>query len=405
VDYLEDHVPHETYRVRGDTVHVIYHPHQFNLQSLKDSLSEEGIEIHHMGASKVEMEDLFYLHLKSFTASSQEEKSNFRMEWVWPKDSPHSARVVEAMGIRKGFGKVEAVKNSSFWVRPGEIFGIIGSNGAGKTTTLKMLGGLTKPDAGSISLLGQDPMERKEEIQTQLGYMSQHFSLYQDLTVSENLDFYGSIYSVPPTTLKKNIEWILHTTDLDGQRHQKVKELPTGWRQRLALGCTLVHDPRVIFLDEPTSGVDPVTRRYFWHWINFLAHQGRTVVVTTHDMTEAEQCHRVMLLHQGSILALGVPFEICEEEGRGKCLIDLEGSPSKHSIALLQGMRGLRSINPFGTHLHLSFDKSDWNEDRLKNFLQDSGVCYHHWKAISYSIEDVFVERIRGQGEVKAGEA
>jgi len=280
---------------------------------------------------------------------------------------------------------------------------MIGSNGAGKTTTLKILGGLLRPDCGRVRLLGQDPMERKEEIQSQLGYMSQHFSLYQDLSVLENLEFYGSIYSVPAALLKRSIDWILSITDLEGHRHQQVRKLPTGWRQRLALGCTLVHDPRVIFLDEPTSGVDPVTRRYFWHWINLLAHQGRTVIVTTHDMTEAAQCHRVMLLHQGSILALGNPARICEEEGRGKVLIDLEGVLSKKKLAMFQGVGGLRSVNPFGTHLHLSFDRDEWREERLNSFLKSRGLSFDSLKAIPYSIEDVFVERIRSQDPMKAG--
>jgi len=396
VDYLEDHVPHDTYRVRGNTLHVIYHPSQLKPETLKGSLAAEGVTVQQFLPARVEMEDLFYLQLKNLS-DPKGIKSNFRMEWIWPKEKTRFPEIIRAEGIQKSYGEVQALKSSSFSIVPGEIFGIIGSNGAGKTTTLKILGGLLKPDQGLVRLLGKDPSDRDDEVQIQLGYMSQQFSLYQDLTILENIQFYGGIYSLKSPLLDKSIEWILNITDLYDHRDRKVRDLPTGWRQRLALGCTLVHDPRVIFLDEPTSGVDPVTRRYFWHWMNFLAHQGRTILVTTHDMSEAEQCHRVMLLHQGDILALGTPESICEREKEDKLLIDLTGIPLKMALARLQGIRGIRSVNPFGSHLHLSFDPSEWSLDKLSSFLGKEKVPFEGMRPISYSIEDVFVERIRSQ--------
>jgi ABC-2 type transport system ATP-binding protein len=218
---------------------------------------------------------------------------------------------IRVEGIRKKFGEVEAVKRLSFAVRRGEIFGLIGSNGAGKTTTIRMLCGLLPPDEGRIALLGEDPHRRREEIERRIGYMSQKFSLYEDLTVFENLSFHGGIYSLPREILNERIDWILRVTGLEREKDRPVRELPTGWRQRLALGSAILHDPSVVFLDEPTSGVDHATRLTFWRWIRFLAEQGRALLVTTHDMTEAEQCHRVMLMHRGSVLALGAPDELC----------------------------------------------------------------------------------------------
>ena len=245
-----------------------------------------------------------------FPEDKKEETIDLDLKWVLPRKEGVDP-VIRVEGIRKSFKEVEAVKEVSFAVRQGEIFGLIGSNGAGKTTTIRMLCGLIAPDEGAVSLLGEDPHRRREEIGRKIGYMSQKFSLYEDLTAFENILFYGGIYSLPPDVLKKRGEWILQITGLEGQKDRLVREFPTGWRQRLALGCTLVHDPSVLFLDEPTSGVDPVTRRYFWRWIASLAGQGRTMIVTTHSMTEAAECHRLLMMHEGTVLALGAPGEIC----------------------------------------------------------------------------------------------
>lgn len=259
--------------------------------------------------AREDIEDLFYRRLKE-TTDRRGETAELDLEWVRSREEGVNS-LMQADGIRKSFGKVEALKETSFAIRPGEIFGLIGSNGAGKTTLIRMLCGLLAPDTGRIAVFGKNPFDRKDLLQERIGYMSQLFSLYQDLTVRENLRFYGGLYSLPSDLLKERIEWLCRITGMEGQKDRLVGELPTGWRQRLALGCVLLHDPSIIFLDEPTSGVDPVTRRYFWRWIRFLAGRGRTVIVSTHYMTEAEQCHRLMLMHQGEVLALGAPGELC----------------------------------------------------------------------------------------------
>lgn len=260
-----------------------------------------------------DLEALFYRRLKEISPETVSINERAWAQYIKPiraADVGEETQVLDVEQIYKNFGDLQAVRPASFSIRSGEIFGLIGPNGAGKTTLLRMLCGLTAPDAGSISLWGKDPFTQRELVQGQIGYMSQQFSLYQDLTVHENLEFYGGIYEISSDELIARIDWILKVTDLRQQTERRVRDLPTGWRQRFALACTLLHDPKFLFLDEPTTAVDPVTRRYFWHWISFLAQRGRTIIVTTHDMTEAAQCQRVMLMHLGSILALGSPQEL-----------------------------------------------------------------------------------------------
>lgn len=216
-------------------------------------------------------------------------------------------------GLEKRFGKFVAVDKISFSVKRGEIFGFLGPNGSGKSTTIRMLCGILMPTSGSGFVADHDILEEPEKIKESIGYMSQRFSLYEDMTPRENIRFYLGIYNVSPDRWEEKIDSILDLTRLFDVSDRLTRELPPGWRQRLALGCALLHDPEILFLDEPTSGVDPITRRHFWQFIGQLAEMGVTVFVTTHYMDEARNCERIVMLNEGKIVATGAPQEIVEK--------------------------------------------------------------------------------------------
>lgn len=226
--------------------------------------------------------------------------------------SMDNAYSVEVNDLTKKFGRFVAVDHISFFVRDGEIFGFLGANGAGKTTTIRMLCGLILPTSGQGRVEGLDIYTQTEAIKQNIGYMSQKFSLYDDLTVEENLVFYGGIYGMPSSELSLACEAVIRRMDLGGQVKKMTRSLPAGWKQRLALSCAILHQPKILFLDEPTGGVDPISRRAFWDIIHQLAESGTTIFVTTHYMDEAEYCNRLSIMHEGRIIALGSPMELKE---------------------------------------------------------------------------------------------
>ena len=223
---------------------------------------------------------------------------------------PSNADAISVNDLEKRFGAFVAVNKISFSVKRGEIFGFLGPNGSGKSTTIRMLCGILTPTSGLGQVAGHDIFKESEEIKKSIGYMSQKFSLYEDLTPYENIRFYLGIYAVPQDQWKDRIEWILDITRLQDVRNRYTRELPSGWRQRLALGCALLHRPDILFLDEPTSGVDPITRQHFWDFIRKLAGEGITVFVTTHYMDEARHCERIVMINEGRIVVVGSPPEI-----------------------------------------------------------------------------------------------
>jgi ABC-2 type transport system ATP-binding protein len=236
---------------------------------------------------------------------------------------PSSTDAINVNGLEKKFGNFVAVNRISFSVKKGEIFGFLGSNGSGKSTTIRMLCGILTPTSGSGSVAGFDILREPESIKQAIGYMSQKFSLYEDLTPAENIRFYLGIYDISPRLWQERTRWILTLTRLNDVRDRLTGELPPGWRQRLALGCALLHRPQVLFLDEPTSGVDPITRAHFWDFIRRLAADGTTVFVTTHYMDEARFCERIAMINAGNIVAAGAPDEIISETCPGNPDADL----------------------------------------------------------------------------------
>jgi ABC-2 type transport system ATP-binding protein len=237
--------------------------------------------------------------------------------------TPSSDDAISVQDLVKRFGGFTAVKGITFSVRRGEIFGFLGSNGSGKSTTIRMLCGIIAPTSGRARVAGYDIESQSEEVKHSIGYMSQKFSLYEDLSPFENIRFYLGLYNVDRSRWKERMEWVLETARITEVKDRLTRDLPQGWRQRLALGCALLHRPEILFLDEPTSGVDPVTRRHFWEFIRELSGQGITVFVTTHYMDEAENCDRIVMIDLGTIVAQGSPAQIVREVCRGSEGADL----------------------------------------------------------------------------------
>ena len=227
--------------------------------------------------------------------------------------TPSSADVIYVENLEKRFGEFVAVNRVSFSVKRGEIFGFLGSNGSGKSTTIRMLCGIITPTSGRATVAGYDIVSQSEDVKHSIGYMSQKFSLYEEMTPVENIRFYLGLYSVPVSQWKERMAWVLELARLTGVKDRLTRELPQGWRQRLALGCALLHKPEILFLDEPTSGVDPITRAHFWDFIGDIAGQGITVFVTTHYMNEALNCGRIVMIDLGNIVAQGSPLEIVSQ--------------------------------------------------------------------------------------------
>ncbi len=265
---------------------------------------------------------------------------------------PEQANSVVVEKLVKRFGDFVAVDHIDIETRKGEVFGFLGPNGAGKSTTIRMLCGLLRPTSGRAVVAGFDVARDPESVRQNIGYMSQKFSLYNDLKVIENIRLFAGLYSVPAKDLQGRIDWALEMANLKGQENLITGTLPGGWKQRLALGCAVLHKPPVIFLDEPTSGVDPITRRQFWDLIHEMAGEGVTVFVTTHYMEEAEYCNRLALIFRGKIVALGTPSELKRDSMTGQLLL-VECEPLGAAVEALQAAPGVMDAAVFGNALHL----------------------------------------------------
>jgi drug efflux transport system ATP-binding protein len=304
-----------------------------------------------------------------------------------------SEPIVVAHELTRTFGRFVAVDRVSFTVKAGEIFGFLGSNGAGKTTTIRILCGLLAPSAGSATVLGLDVAKQASEVKRRIGYMSQRFSLYPDLTVQENLRFWGGAYGLFGRRLGARSDWAISTAGLGERRRALVRDLPGGFRQRLALVAALLHSPPVVFLDEPTGGVDPEARRHFWDLIDELAAGGTTVFVTTHYMDEAERCHRVALMHAGRLLALdSVPA--LEQVFPAGTIVEVACSAPARAMGHLDRLPGVDEVALFGDKLHVVLADPDFAPE-LARGLADAGCPDASVRPIPPSLEDVFIRTIR----------
>jgi ABC-2 type transport system ATP-binding protein len=309
---------------------------------------------------------------------------------------PNQNAAVKIDDLSKRFGDFVAVDHVSLDVQQGEIFGFLGPNGAGKSTTIRILCGLMAPTSGKATVAGFDVATQSEEIKKNIGYMSQKFSLYDDLTVEENIEFFGGVYGVTPEKLAEREEYVLKMAGLEDKRKMMTRLLAGGWKQRLALGCAILHEPPILFLDEPTSGVDPIARRSFWELIYQLSAAGHTIFVTTHYMDEAEYCHRIALMYGGRVIALGSPAELKASLGAGH-LLDLETSDLLKSMTALEGKPGLLDIAVFGGGLHVKVENDAVATPVIREALKAAGIEVVRLEPITPSMEDVFVSLIEQQ--------
>jgi ABC-2 type transport system ATP-binding protein len=306
-----------------------------------------------------------------------------------------SGWAVEINELCKTFGSFVAVDHVSLQVAKGEIFGFLGPNGAGKSTTIRMLCGLLTPTSGKALVNDLDVAIKPEEVRRNIGYMSQRFSLYDDLTVEQNIDFFAGMYGVSRKTREERKRYVLDMANLTERRNSLTGTLPGGLKQRLALGCAILHDPPVLFLDEPTSGVDPIARRTFWNLIRKMASEGHTIFVSTHYMDEAEYCHRLALMYRGQVIALGAPDELRALSTQN--LLHLDTSAPLETMKALEYMPCIEEVAVFGGGLHVSVDELDAGIAIIRSRLDAEGIEIRRLEKIQPSLEDVFVALIEAE--------
>jgi ABC-2 type transport system ATP-binding protein len=313
----------------------------------------------------------------------------------------NEAAAVQVERLTRRFGSFTAVDQVTFEVRRGEVFGFLGPNGAGKTTTIKMLAGLLLPTSGRGAVAGHDIMTATEAIKRSIGYMSQLFSLYGDLTVEENIAFFSGLYDVEPARRAERRDWVLAMAGLKDQRRRLTRDLALGWKQRLALGCAVLHEPPILFLDEPTSGVDPISRRNFWDLIYALGERGTTVFVSTHYMEEAEYCNRLALMNRGRLIALDAPERL--REGMREPLLEIRVASSARAVEALQDLPELLEVGMFGRVVHAAVRDARAARGAVTRRLEERGVTLLGIDDITPSLEDVFIARVRAEGGAALG--
>jgi len=308
---------------------------------------------------------------------------------------------IEVRDLTKTFGRFTAVDHVSFGVERGKIFGFLGANGAGKSTTIRMLCGLLSPTSGTAMVGGYDIVREPEKVKAAIGYMSQKFSLYEDLTVQENIDFFGGAYGLSRERVRARRSWVIDMAGLKGRERSLTRTLSVGWKQRLALGCAILHEPEIVFLDEPTGGVDPVSRRNFWELINRLSGEGVTVFVTTHYLDEAEYCNDIHLIHAGRIVAGGSPRELKNTYIRNP-ILEVECDRVVDALEILQKESWVLETSIFGTYLHINVEDEEEGKKRIVQALAANGITVKRMGRIVPSLEDVFINRIRARESAAA---
>jgi len=304
---------------------------------------------------------------------------------------------IDVRGLTRRFGEFVAVDNVSFAVGRGEIFGFLGSNGAGKSTTIRMLCGLLKPTSGTALVGGLDVTRDPEGVKTRIGYMSQRFSLYELLTVDQNIRFFGGVYGLDARRLAERRRFVIEMAGLAGRETTLARDLAGGWRQRLALGCAILHQPAILFLDEPTGGVDPLSRRQFWRLIDTLSQSGVTVLVTTHYLDEAERCHRVALIHAGRLAAIGTTSEV-KRVFDGRPILEIRTPAAVEAMRVLDATPGVEKTSLFGTAVHAVLHGATISADAVAARLRASGIAVDSLAPVAPSLEDVFLDVVEKAG-------
>ena len=323
-----------------------------------------------------------------------------------PEPRPVSpAPAIDVQHLTRRFGTFTAVNDVSFQVAKGEVFGFLGANGAGKSTTIRMLCGLLRPTSGTALVGGIDVGVDPEGVKRHIGYMSQKFSLYEALTVDQNIRFFGGVYGLGGTRFDERREFVLDMAGLRGREKTVTKALSGGWRQRLALGCAVLHQPPIVFLDEPTGGVDPVSRRQFWDLIGNLASTGVTVLVTTHYLDEAEHCNRLAIIHRGQMVALGSAHEL-KRAFADRPILDVQSSRPVDLMAALERLPEVEKTSIFGTSVHAVLRHAGVTPDQIRASLEREGLRVESLTFVTPSLEDVFLDVVeRTERASQAGQA
>ncbi len=357
--------------------------------NLDETLQKAGARVIDARPTTPTLEDVFVSSIEAATPDAANHTNGHPpLAAVEPITGEYAVTVEN---LTKRFGNFTAVNGISFTVRPGEIFGFLGPNGSGKTTTIRMLTGLLPATDGSGTVAGFDILRQQKHIKPHIGYMSQKFSLYNDLTVVENIDFYAGVYNVPRKIRGERKAWVLEMAGLRGKERTLTGSLSGGWKQRLALGCAILHQPQILFLDEPTSGVDPISRRAFWDLIFELSAQGVTIFITTHYMDEAEHCHTLGLLYYGDIIAMGAPAEVKQNMKAGE-MVEIDVAHPLRAAGIVETLPAVHSAAPYGDKLHVMvWGRADEHIATLEKTLRAAELPPHHIKTIDFSLEDLFV--------------
>lgn len=375
----------------GDRLDVLVADAPTAASIVRDAIVRQSISIASLQTTEVTLENVFVTRLR-------QQGSDPPFIPLPRSKSPQalirsSTIAIGSQHLYKTFGNFQAVKGVDLEINYGEIYGLLGANGAGKTTVIKMLCGLLPATSGNISLAGQSQDLRSPELRQRIGYMSQKFTLYDDLTVVENLEFYCGVYGVPTRDRRQKIDWVLETCGLVGQEQMLTGRLPGGWKQRVAFGASVMHEPEILFLDEPTSGVDPLARRQFWRLINDFARQGTAVLVTTHYLEEAEQCNRMGFMVAGAVVIQGSPSEIkAAQPGQ---IIELRVDRNQQASDVLKTRLDRWRVAIFGDRLHVVLDRPETDLPEVTAILATAGIQLESWRSVPFSLEDAFISVVQ----------
>lgn len=392
----------------GDHLEVLCKDARLGKEEVGITLSKANIEVSSVSETAPNLENVFITKLKSLTPRVIHSVPfpHIKDDFQNPGKTEEVRRESQVMRhdvalraekLNKQFGHFKAVDNLDIELRYGEIFGLLGANGAGKTTTIKMLCRLLKPTSGTVSILGDSSDDRSKQVRKKIGYMSQKFTLYENLTVAENLEFYAGIYEIPLNLRQRQIDWVIKVGDLEEIKNSLVKNLPLGWKQRIAFGAAVMHEPEIIFLDEPTAGVDPLARRQLWKLIREFAANGAVILVTTHYLDEAEFCNRMAFMASSRIVAQGSPQEL-KSVSEGE-LFEIKTDGTQLAFQVLSEKLDHWRVSIFGSDLHVLLDNSKTELENVKSIMKVAGCEPTSIRPIAFSLEDAFIDIVQNRGK------
>ena len=382
----------------GDRLDVLVDNIEEGTNKIRQVLAQKGLQLDSLQADEPTLENVFVTRLRQQTSESafiEFPRYRSREKKQKAHNNFTSKIAIGATNLQKTFGEFQAVKGINLEIKYGEIYGLLGANGAGKTTTIKMLCGLLPASAGEMILAGQSENLHSSQVRSRLGYMSQKFTLYDDLTIKQNLEFYCGVYGVPRKLRQEKINWVLATCGLVGNEDTLTSSLPGGWKQRVAFGASVMHEPEILFLDEPTSGVDPLARRQFWRLIRDFARYGTAILVTTHYLEEAENCNSMGFMVAGKIVAQGSPSQIKAQQP-GK-LIEIMVSDTQETSNLLKTKLESWRVSIFGDRLHIVLDNPEQDLAQVRQSLANNQIEIYSQRVVPFSLEDAFIRIVQQQ--------